>query len=386
MTSRRKSETPRSSRSSLRLRNISASQGSAHTTKEETPKQVEKTATENQTPAQQTSRYGRIKSTLKSSRIKSMIVKTPSKTRQATSYRTPRLKTVPWLRVSGQTSAKKRDAKMWSEDLNGLMRRSLKLCNLSSMTNFKFKDEKLRAQYQKALKSKVLDAYPSPLVKVKLNVTSCLSWQSSIVDAVWLEVSSLIPGETEAEDKMVVVYSAWVIHTKHIQSSNLKNVNWLPLMLYTGRELIHQVVVNWLQGSFGCYVARSGMPQNNLLWLTGICTRMRCRNSAHNIEDAKISFNYLIVPPCGMSSFSLPNNKGKPRVTITLSLKDVVEVWNRFLDKDRNEISLEDLQNVISTIDSVTSSTFGIPSSLLRLQQVRTPCIVLNNNGKIHRL
>ncbi|MPC37541.1 hypothetical protein E2C01_031026 [Portunus trituberculatus] len=160
-----------------------------------------------------------------------MIVKTPSKTRQATSYRTPRLKTVPWLRVSGQTSAKKRDAKMWSEDLNGLMRRSLKLCNLSSMTNFKFKDEKLRAQYQKALKSKlyhihtcligshssppgksahgfplewklVLDAYPSPLVKVKLNVTSCLSWQSSIVDAVWLEVSSLIPGETEAEDKM----------------------------------------------------------------------------------------------------------------------------------------------------------------------------------------
>ncbi|KAK8403076.1 hypothetical protein O3P69_000950 [Scylla paramamosain] len=383
MTSRRKSETPRSSRSSLRLRNISASQGSAQTSREETPRPVEKTATKNQTPAQQASNYGRIRSTLKSSRIKSMITKTPGKSGRTTSYRTPRLETVPWHRVSGQTSAKKRDAKIWNEDLKGLMKRSLKLCNLSSMTNFKYKDEKLRTKYQKTLKSKVLEAYPSPLVKVKLSVTSCLSWQSSVVDAVWLEVSSLVPGETEVEDKMVVVYSAWLIHTKCTQSSNLKNVTWLPLMLYTGRELIHQVVVDWLQGSFGCYVARSGMPQNNLLWLTGICTRMRCRNSAHNVGDAKIDFNYLIVPPCGMTSFSPPNNRGKPRVTIRLLLRDVLEVWNRFLDNDIDEISLEDLQKVISTIDSMTSNTIGIPSSLLRLQQVRTPCVVLSNSGKV---
>lgn len=228
----------------------------------------------------------------------------------------------------------------------------------------------------------MLEVYPSPVVKVQLRVTSCFSWQS-VVDTAWLEVSCLVPGETDNEDKMVVVYSAWLIHTKRIQSSNLENVNWLPLMLYTGRELIHQVVVDWLQGSFGCYVAQRGMPQNNLLWLTGICTRMKCRISAHNAEDAKIHFTYLIVPPCGMSSFSFPNNRGKPRVIIKVLLRDVLELWNRVLNSDSDEISLEDLQKVISVIESMASNTIGLPISLLRLQQVRTPCVVLNNNGKV---
>lgn len=80
----------------------------------------------------------------------------------------------------------------------------------------------------------VLEVYPSPLVVVRLTITSCLSWQSSVVDAVWLEVQSLIPGDTSDQDRMVVVYSAWLIHTKHIQSSNLESVNWLPVMLYSG--------------------------------------------------------------------------------------------------------------------------------------------------------
>lgn len=65
--------------------------------------------------------FFRTRSTLKSTRIKSIIAKTPSRSRRAISYRTPRLETVPWHRVSGQTSAKKRDAKMWSEDLNGML-------------------------------------------------------------------------------------------------------------------------------------------------------------------------------------------------------------------------------------------------------------------------
>lgn len=45
--------------------------------------------------------------------------------------------------------------------------------------------------------------------------------------------------------------------------------------------------------------------------------------------DCKIEFNYLIKPPCGISNFSSPNDRGKPRVVMKFPLKDVHEVWNR---------------------------------------------------------
>lgn len=82
----------------------------------------------------------------------------------------------------------------------------------------------------------VMEVYPSPQMEVKINTTSCLSWKSSVVDAVWLDVTSLFPGDTPIEDKTVVVYSAWLIHTSSVQSSSLGNVDWFPVMLYSGNS------------------------------------------------------------------------------------------------------------------------------------------------------
>lgn len=79
-----------------------------------------------------------------------------------------------------------------------------------------------------------MEVYPSGQMEVNLITTSCLSWKSSVVDAVWLEVTSLFPGDTPGEDKMVVVYSAWLFRTVSVQSSSLENVDWLPVMLYSG--------------------------------------------------------------------------------------------------------------------------------------------------------
>lgn len=62
----------------------------------------------------------RIKSVLKASRIFSLLGRTPGKSGRATSYRTPRLVTVPWQKVSARTSVKKRDVKKWNKDLNGV--------------------------------------------------------------------------------------------------------------------------------------------------------------------------------------------------------------------------------------------------------------------------
>lgn len=53
------------------------------------------------------------------------------------------------------------------------------------------------------------------------------------------------------------------------------------------------------------------------------------------------------------------------------------------MDHTSNEVSLEELQRVMSAIDSVTSHTTGFPSSFLKLQQVRTPCVALSNSGKV---
>lgn len=391
MTSRRRSDSPSRPRRSRRSHNVSESQSKTHTSTEETPKrnsvnlqEKRETTLENQTPAQQSLRRSeRIKSTLKSARIFRVLGRTPGRSGRPTPYKTPRLGTVPWHRVSARTSVKKEDARKWNEHLKGLLHRPMKLCNLSSLANFQYKDEKLRVKYEKTLKNKVLEVFPSPLVVVKFTLTSCLSWHSSVIDAVWLEVTSLVPGDTADQDKMVVVYSAWLIRTTHIQSSRLKNMNWLPVMLYTGRELIHQVVVNWVQGSFQCYVARCGMRQSDLLWMAGLSSRLRCRKSSHNLDECKVEFSYLIIPPCGTTNFPSPNDRGKPRTVIKVPLKDVREVWNRLVGDSSNEVSLEDLQRFLSAIDGVTSHIIGLPSSHLRLQQVSTPCFVLNSNGKV---
>ena len=55
----------------------------------------------------------------------------------------------------------------------------------------------------------------------------------------------------------------------------------------------------------------------------------------------------------------------------------------RLVDSSSEEISLEELQRVMSAINSVTSLTSGFPSSFLKLQQVRTPCVALSNSGKV---
>lgn len=81
-----------------------------------------------------------------------------------------------------------------------------------------------------------MEAYPSPQIEVKITPTSCLSWKSSVVDAVWFEVKSLVPGDTPEEDKMVVVYSSWLIRAVKVQSSSMRNVEWLPVMLYSGNS------------------------------------------------------------------------------------------------------------------------------------------------------
>lgn len=89
----------------------------------------------------------------------------------------------------------------------------------------------------------VMEVYPSPQIEVKLTTTSCLSWKSSVVDAVWVEVKSLIPGDIPQEDEMVVVYSAWLIRTVSVQSSRMETVDWMPVMLYSGNSTSLTVLI-----------------------------------------------------------------------------------------------------------------------------------------------
>lgn len=55
------------------------------------------------------------------------------------------------------------------------------------------------------------------------------------VDVVRIDVSSLIPGETIEEDKMMTVYSAWMFKTSRKQSADMPEIVWFPVMLYTGK-------------------------------------------------------------------------------------------------------------------------------------------------------
>lgn len=70
----------------------------------------------------------------------------------------------------------------------GLLKRSMKLCNLSSLANFKYKDERLRVKYEKTLKNKV-SWFPIDKLSILIyhhHHHQGRKWYSCPQDAVWI--------------------------------------------------------------------------------------------------------------------------------------------------------------------------------------------------------
>lgn len=82
------------------------------------------------------------------------------------------------------------------------------------------------------------DVFASSMLTVTLSTTSFFSLVPNVVDAIYIQINSLVPGNTVEEDKMVIVYSSWLFKTSHTQSKNIPGVEWFPVMLYTGMIVI----------------------------------------------------------------------------------------------------------------------------------------------------
>ncbi|XP_071524679.1 uncharacterized protein [Panulirus ornatus] len=321
----------------------------------------------------------------------SKIFNTPGRTPRKTPFTTPFKK--PKLRTLGRELAPdlkaaekiyKEESQIWKEHLISFLNKTHKLCNLSSVYNFKYKTKSLRIKYESTLKNKVQEVYPSPLLTVKLATTACLTLKPGAVDAVYIHIKSLVPGITADNDRMMTVYSAWMIRSSHTQSGDAPGTEWFPVMLYTGREIIHHAVTEWLQGSFGCYVTKYGIRQNDLLWVAGVWSGRPCSVISHHKDnEIKVYLTYHINPPSGIVPFSPPNARGKPKLMIRISLRDIHHIWESIVDTSRDEMSVDELREFFSCMDNLTSEITCVPTSLLNLYQLNTPCITLNGDGKV---
>ncbi|XP_069158121.1 uncharacterized protein [Procambarus clarkii] len=307
-----------------------------------------------------------------------------------------------------------------------------KLCHMSSVHNFRYKTDGLRTKYENTLKKKLQDesyargvpssqhslsynalklltvlastafslnlpqpsttlfakvqeVYPSPLLTVKLSTTACFTLKPGAVDAVRIYITSLLPGLSEEQDKTVTVYSSWMIRTPRIQSTDIPGVEWFPIMLYTGRELIHHAVVEWLQGSFGCYITKYGMYQSTLMWVAGVWSGGQpCPIASHHSnKDQEVHFTYYIRPPSGMIQFSSPNSRGKPKLVLKNTLKDIQHIWQSIVGSSHDEMSIGELRQFFLCMNNIASELSSVPSSYLYLHQLYTPCIMLNGDGKV---
>ncbi|XP_069158122.1 uncharacterized protein [Procambarus clarkii] len=260
-----------------------------------------------------------------------------------------------------------------------------KLCHMSSVHNFRYKTDGLRTKYENTLKKKVQEVYPSPLLTVKLSTTACFTLKPGAVDAVRIYITSLLPGLSEEQDKTVTVYSSWMIRTPRIQSTDIPGVEWFPIMLYTGRELIHHAVVEWLQGSFGCYITKYGMYQSTLMWVAGVWSGGQpCPIASHHSnKDQEVHFTYYIRPPSGMIQFSSPNSRGKPKLVLKNTLKDIQHIWQSIVGSSHDEMSIGELRQFFLCMNNIASELSSVPSSYLYLHQLYTPCIMLNGDGKV---
>ncbi|XP_066978831.1 centromere protein L-like isoform X2 [Macrobrachium rosenbergii] len=320
-----------------------------------------------------------------------MLQKTPARklgrTPMATPFRTPRIRPLESESQSDPSAAFKlhrEEAVTWKEHLKLLTSRIHKLCYLSSMSNFRYGDKLLRKKYENFLKNKVLEVYPSAVLTVSLSTTSCLTLQPKTVDAVRIEINSLSLGNTTDEDVDMNVYSAWLFRSSKTQSQSFSGLEWFPVMFYTGREVIHHVVMNWLQGSFGCYVSRYGIRQNDLMWIAGVWSGRLCPLPSHQSrKHLMVDFVYHIHPPFGTDALPDPNHKGKPRIAVSISLKDIQHVWTNIVDSSSDQMKEEDLTEYFSTINSFAERLTQIPMYLLQLYRLQTPCINLSADGKV---
>ncbi|XP_064078254.1 centromere protein L-like [Macrobrachium nipponense] len=320
-----------------------------------------------------------------------MLQRTPAhklgRTPMATPFRTPRIRPLEnesHLDPSAAFKLYKEEAVTWKAHLKLLTSKIYKFCYLSSMSNFRYEDKLLRKKYENFLKNKVLEVYPSAVLTVSLSTTSCLTLEPKTVDAVRIEINSVSLGTTTDEDVDMNVYRAWLFRSTKTQSQSFSGLEWFPVMFYTGREVIHHVVINWLQGSFGCYISRHSVRQNELLWIAGVWSGRLCPVPSHQSrQHLVVDFVYHIHPPFGMDSLPVPNHKGKPRIAMSISLKDIQHVWTNIVDSSSDRMKEEDLNEYFSTLNSFAEKLTRIPKYLLQLYRLQTPCINLSADGKV---
>nr|XP_027215174.1 centromere protein L-like [Penaeus vannamei] len=265
-----------------------------------------------------------------------------------------------------------------------LLNRQLNICNLSSVHNFRYNFKNLRKQYEGTLKRMIEDVFASSMLTVNFSTTSFFSLVPNVVDAIYIQVNSLVPGNTVEEDKMMIVYSCWLFKTSHTQSKNIPGVEWFPVMLYTGRNVIHNVVVDWLQGSFDCYVTRRQLRQTDMMWIAGVWSGRKCFTSAHQRgEGSSIDFTYHVRHPDGTSNYPVPNTRSKLKLVMKLNMEDVHHIWDTIVDSSRGEMSVEELQLFFNTIGDCAQQLTFLPAELLQLQQLSTPCLSITSAGKV---
>nr|XP_045605571.1 uncharacterized protein LOC123762881 isoform X3 [Procambarus clarkii] len=261
--------------------------------------------------------------------------RTPARKILQTPFRTPRLRTLGRELAPDLEDAEKiykEESRIWNKHLKLFLNKTHKLCHMSSVHNFRYKTDGLRTKYENTLKKKVQEVYPSPLLTVKLSTTACFTLKPGAVDAVRIYITSLLPGLSEEQDKTVTVYSSWMIRTPRIQSTDIPGVEWFPIMLYT---------------------------------------------------DQEVHFTYYIRPPSGMIQFSSPNSRGKPKLVLKNTLKDIQHIWQSIVGSSHDEMSIGELRQFFLCMNNIASELSSVPSSYLYLHQLYTPCIMLNGDGKV---
>ncbi|XP_068208168.1 centromere protein L-like isoform X1 [Palaemon carinicauda] len=305
----------------------------------------------------------------------------------ATPFRTPRIRPVekePEINHAEAFKLHKDEGVTWKQHLKLITSKVHKVCYLSTMSNFKYEDKLLKKKYENHLKNKVLEVFPSAMLTVSLSTTSCLTLDPQTVDAVRIEIESLTLGETTDEDVTVTVYGAWLFRTDKTQTEPRPGLEWFPVMFYTGREAIHHVVIDWLQGSFGCYITKFGIRQYDLMWIVGVWSGRLCPLPSHQSkENLMVDFMYHIHPPAGKEHLPIPNQRGKPRITTSVNLKDIQHIWKHIVDSSSNQMKEEEVCEYASTMDSLAEKVTMIPRYLLQLYRLQTPCISVCADGRV---
>ncbi|XP_078075442.1 centromere protein L [Mustelus asterias] len=201
--------------------------------------------------------------------------------------------------------------------------------------------------------------------KAKFSMLAGLRATENDPEAVFIQITAKAPVHQAGDEK--VVWSGWMCCVDgdlgFLESLPVEFI-CLPLLFANGPETVTNMVGEWLQKTFDCYISTFPISSENLTWMAAMWANC-FSDSVHRVMELEWS-----VSPV--------------QLTISLSIhpEDAKALWDS-IHGDEDEITIDEVELFMSSLHSHFYRHFGVRLAATQLIKVSTAVASAHCDGKL---